>query len=110
MNQEAVDDLEAALARLRERGWTRGVMIDIPTGKRCIVGAFGWPFPTDSPGIPFLAQAARAWKTAPKFWNDISDLAVAMRFNDATGRTFAEVEELFLRAIEAARGHTVQAV
>jgi len=97
----ALKDLTDALDNLTQSGWMRGAMLDIATGRCCIVGAFGWPWPTDSPGIAYLAAAARAfpgWKP-PK---DINDLAVVIRFNDYPGRTFEQVKDLFGMAIAAA--------
>lgn len=98
----AVADLSEALNRLREHGWTRGSMHDIPTGRCCAVGAFGWPWPTDSPGITYLADQARnepGWEPPP-----VSDLAVVIRYNDYPKRTFEQVEALFERAIKTASG------
>lgn len=98
---QAVNDLKAALARLQENGWQRGTFINITTGACCAVGAFGWPFPTESPGIPYLAEAARGYKgwRPPK---DVSDLATVIRFNDRHGRKMDEVVAIFELAIAAA--------
>lgn len=96
----AFDDLKSALNRLETHGWIRGAMVGAE-GACCAVGAFGWPFPTESPGIKYLAQAAReygGWRP-PK---DVSDLAMVIRFNDRRGRKFDDVVAIFKRAMDLA--------
>ncbi len=101
---EAVNDLKAALKRLRTNGWQRGKFLDLTSGKCCAVGAFGYPFPTDSPGVPYLAYAVRTRPGGRRYPAHMSDLAVIIRFNDATRRTAAEIESAFVDAIRYAEG------
>ena len=98
---KAAGELKAALESLRTKGWMRGKMVDWQTGKCCALGAFGYLYPTDSPGVPYLAHAVKARRGAPNY-QAMSNLAVIIRFNDAPRRTAEQVEAAFEAAIRLA--------
>lgn len=104
---EAVEELKAALERLRKDGWNRGKFHDFATGQCCALGAFGHQFPTDSPGVKYLAYAIRTRKGGHPYPADMPDMSVVIRFNDAHGRKWADVEAVFLAAIRYAEGKGV---
>lgn len=104
---EAVNELKAALERLRKDGWNRGKFHDVITGECCALGAFGYAFPTDSLGVAYLAYAIRNRKGGHPYPPDMPDMSVVIRFNDAHGRKWAEVEAVFLAAIRYAEGKGV---
>ncbi|ADL71007.1 hypothetical protein SEA_ENCELADUS_40 [Mycobacterium phage Enceladus] len=102
---EAIEDLNAALTRLKKDGWTRGKFHDVETGKCCALGAFGYPFPSEeSPGVKYLAYAIREREGGHPYPADMPDMSVVIAFNDAYGRTFEDLEAMFRAAIRYAEG------
>ena len=109
-DHEAVEQLEAAITKLRKDGWGRGKFHNVKTGCRDALGALGAPFgPNDWPAAAtYLAHAIRERAGADtKNMRDLSDAMVILRFNDGFKRKFEEVETMFEAAIRCANGEGV---
>lgn len=101
---ESVKALEAGLARLKKEGWGRGKFHDQSTGKLDALGALGAPFGYDRPqAVAYLAYAIRTGpvKRVPEVRDDQECVIL---FNDGWRRKFSEVEAVYERAINLARG------
>lgn len=97
MTAQTATDLRAIREHLVTHGWTQGEMRS-PDGRCCVLGAFDalLPFVARADGLVQRRQAVRRalWRVIPPAM-EISD------WNDAPGRTFADVLALLDQAIAA---------
>lgn len=97
-----VEDLEFGLARLRANGWTQGTYVSGATGRCCAVGAL-YRQHVDTDSLSWLALATGEDNPQGPAFNE----GVVVGWNDTEGRTFEEVEALYLRAIELAKENSL---
>lgn len=115
MNAQVIERLEAGLAHLRQYGWGQELFYDSGTKQACALGALyhgghsghrlsghavafelaNWSLPAENRARKYLLQAL------PPVYQAIGEgrRHPVAAWNDAKGRTQAEVEALFERAI-----------